>query len=262
MRNEARDGVQVIDRVSALLRALGNSRRPVQLRDLSAQTGLSKSTARRLLVSLASNGLCEQTASGGYQLGIELFLLGQKVQDSLEVRERARPIMEQLGERWHHTVFLCVRAGDHAVCVDRVDSGEVYGLAFRVGALLPLHLAAAPRAILAWLPDADIHRYIDSVGPLPRYTERSITDPDQLFDFLQASRLQGWVLSEDDVAEGIAAIAAPVFDHNGRVVAAISASGIVQQVVHVERDELALDIVAAANAISRAVGFRAGGPEG
>src|SRR5207244_10669190 len=89
---------------------------------------------------------------GTYRLGWRLLRLGSAVIARLDERQAALPVMERIHERTGETVFLCVRRGDDAVCIERLDGLRVQSLMLRLGGSLPLHLGAGPRTLLAWEP--------------------------------------------------------------------------------------------------------------
>ena len=113
-----RSSIQVIDRLSDLLDALARYQGPVSLKILSAETGLHSSTAHRILNALIANGFVTRNSSGQYQLGNKLSRLGSRVQSKEDIREIARPFMEQLRDETDESVNLTVREGDEVVYIE------------------------------------------------------------------------------------------------------------------------------------------------
>jgi DNA-binding IclR family transcriptional regulator len=133
--------------------------------------------------------------------------------------------MNRIRDETGLTVYLLVRRGDHAVCVERVEGERVASLALQLGGSLPMHTGAAPRALLAFAPEEEWQRYV-SAGPLVRLTPSTPATRQRLFDVLTRERAEGVTVSDGDVTVGIAAIGAPVFDFRGEVIAALSVSGL------------------------------------
>lgn len=247
--------VQVIDRAAALLDELAADSRAKSLAALSVASGLSKTTARRVLASLEQHGFCERTATGEYRLGLRLFELGTLVRERLDLRERSRPALEWLAEMRHLTVYLCVREADRAVCIERIDGRFAHTLALRVGGTQPLHAGASPLVLLSYTSDENVERYLARAGGLEKLTARTMTSMVAVWRAVSACRARGFAVSREDVTDGVAAIGAPVFDHAGTVVAAVSLSGLTPHVLGANEQRLIEDVRAAAARISRELGF-------
>lgn len=247
--------IQVLDRAAALLRVLAEANEPLRLRDLSRRGKLSASTTRRILVSLCQHRLCEQNADGSYSLGLMLFELGSKVEANLDIRTRSLPALRRLSEVSHLTAFVCVQRDDRAIAIERVDGRYAFSLALTVGGSLPLHAGGASKALLAHLPEEEAVELLEA-HPLQRFTERTLVETEEILADLRASRERGYVISDEDVTPGVAAIGMPIFGHvfRDRPVAAISIAGLVPQVLGDELDELVLGLRHAADEISRELG--------
>jgi DNA-binding IclR family transcriptional regulator len=251
--------IQVIDRAVGLMRELSRADGPVGLRDLSRRVGLSPSTTRRILASLAHHGLCEQTPEGTYRLGLVLFELGSKVEADLDIRTRSLPALQHLVDQSHLTAFICIQRDDRAIAIERVDGRYAFSLALTVGGSLPLHAGAASRALLAWLPEDEALRLLDA-SPREAFTERTLTEPDEILADMREVRERGYAISDADVTPGVAAIGMPVFGHldEDLPVAAVSIAGLHPQVLGAERERLIGLLREAAEEISRELGHGLG----
>jgi DNA-binding IclR family transcriptional regulator len=185
-----------------------------------------RTTTYRLLRSLEALDLVEPGSQpGSYRLGWKLMRLGAAVVERLDERQAALPVMEHVHERVGETVFLLVRRGWDAVCIERLEGLRVQSLALRLGGSLPLHAGAGPRALLAWEPREVWEEYAAS-GWLEALTERTPATRAELFRELEATRKQGYAVSDEDVTPGIASLGAPIFDYTGNVRAALSIGGL------------------------------------
>jgi DNA-binding IclR family transcriptional regulator len=256
---ESGSQIQVIDRAVALMRELSRADGAVGLRDLARRVGLSPSTTRRILASLAHHDLCEQTPEGTYRLGLMLFELGSKVEADIDIRTRSLPALQRLVDESHLTAIICIQRDDRAIAIERIDGRYAFSLALTVGSSLPLHVGGAPRALLTWLPEDEATRLL-KMGPLEKFTERTLTDPDEILADIKATRERGYVISDEDVTPGVAAIAMPVFGHlfDDRPVAAVSLAGLQPQVMGDEHDRLVGLLRQAADEISRELGHGIG----
>ena len=194
--------------------------------------------------------------SGTWRLGWRLLRLGSAVIERLDERQAALPVMERIHEATEETVFLCVRRGDEAVCIERIEGLHVQSLALRLGGSLPLHAGAAPR-------DAARLGAPRGVGGLPRARRAGSTGlgshpvtRDELFAELELTLAQGYAISDEDITPGIGSLGAPIFDYTGHIRAAISIGGTRQVLLEDMRDEAIRLLVEGAGEISAALGYQ------
>ena len=162
--------------------------------------------------------------------------------------------MQRLHDETGETVFLCVRREHEAVCIERIDGLRVALLELRLGGALPLHLGAAPRALLAFEPETEWESYLDAVS-LPERTACSPHRATEVIAELRATRDRGYAVSDQDVTLGVASLGAPIFGHTGAVQASISIGGLRDVVLGKDSRVLAL-VLEAAQEVSRAMGYR------
>lgn len=223
--------------------------------ELANLTEEPRSSLYRLVGSLEQLELVEPGGSRGQiRLGMHLLRLGVAVQASIDIRGRALPVMEALREQTGLTVYLLVRRDRQAVCVERLEGRRVASLVLKLGGALPLHTGAAPRALLAFDAEDAWRGYAEG-STLEEFTAQTLSDPDQLYKILAEDRVRGYTVSDGDVNPGIAALGAPVFDHSGAIHAAISVSGLRDEVLG--PSEVRDTVVESAEAISRAMGYSA-----
>jgi DNA-binding IclR family transcriptional regulator len=212
-------------RAMRLLDLFERGRPEMTLSEFVRRSGYSKSTTYRLLVTLEEAGWLERGPGGTFRLTIRPFQVGSILVDSLELRREAGPIMARIAADVDETVFLVVPAGTLAVCLERIDSEQGVRLSeLYVGGSQPLHLGAAPRALLAF-DEEELLPPLLAAG-LSRRTERSIIDPEELRADLAQTRQRGYSISDEDVTPDVAAIGAPVFASHGRAVGALSVGGL------------------------------------
>jgi DNA-binding IclR family transcriptional regulator len=222
-----RSVVQSVQRTLDLLEAFPKHGPEIGLSQIASLLNMNKATAYRLLSNLEERGYIVRSAdSRKYRLGLRVFELGTYFQSQLEVRRIGLYILREMVEQSNESAFLCIQEGDEALCVERVESQqEVNIFSLRVGGKQPLHWGGAPRALLAGMDNRQLEEYAKRTG-LPASTARTICSLEALVEDTKLTRQRGYALSMDDVVHGIAAVGAPVYDHTGRVVAAISLSGL------------------------------------
>ncbi len=244
---------RLLDVLDAFLRDPGEP----SVAALAEQTGLSRRTVQRMVSALEQRRyLDHDPAARVYRVGVRLFELGARFHNQLDLRRAALPELTSLVEQTQQAAFLCIRDGDEALCLDRVGTRHRVRLfTLHVGERQPLHCGAAPRALLAGLTDDELRAYARRTA-LPGFTAQSITTADGLLADAAATRQRGFVVSDQDVTAGIAAVGAPVCDHTGQVVAAISVSGLAASYTPERVGELADAVRSAARVLSARLGYR------
>ena len=221
---EGENTVQIVHRIAAVLRAFGN-KGLLGITDLANATGLPKSTTHRLVTALVNEGLLVQDEDNHkYALSLRVTALGASILSSHIVRKSARPILMELRDQTHESVHLAVLEGLEAVIIDTEDSYFFVRAVNVPGQHLPAHAVSTGKVLLAYQWEVRL-REILSHAMLTRYTEQTITDPQLLFEELRRVRQIGYAVSYSELEEGIDAVAAPIFDHLGTVVASVSISG-------------------------------------
>jgi DNA-binding IclR family transcriptional regulator len=222
--------VESVLRAARLMDCFGRGEPALSLPELVRRSGYSKTTTYRLLTTLEVAGWLERAPDGAFRLTIRPFQIGSILLDSLELRHEAPPVMRRLSLAVGQTAYLTIPAGTHAVCIERIDRGSgVRVMDLEVGGSQPLHLGAAPRALLAFnenelLPD------LLQAG-LEARTPHSLATEGALRQDLAETRRRGYSVSDSDATPGVAAIGAPVFDLRERAVAAISIGGLSEQMM-------------------------------
>lgn len=246
--------IQSVQRAAALLKAFDDGPAELGVTELSRRARLHKSTASRLLATLEREGLLERVpGTEKYRLGFGLVRLAARVTHFGDVRLAARPALAALAEASRETVHLAVLDGDEVVNVEQVAGPHIVGMSSWVGRRTPPHCVANGKALLAFQPDEAIERVL--AAPLARLTERTIVDPGRLRAELAEVRRRGYATALGEIEEGLHAVAAPVRDASGRVVASVSVSGPSYRVRAARIDEIGALTLDAAARISERLGF-------
>ncbi|GAA4527669.1 MULTISPECIES: IclR family transcriptional regulator [Nonomuraea] len=242
--------VGLLDKASAILEILAQ-REWVSAAELAETLGEPRSTIHRLLRNLASLGWVESGTRGQWGIGLHLFRLGSGAVRRMDVRRAALPHMQHLHDESGETVFLCIRRGLDAVCVERLDGRRVQSLALQLGGSMPLHLGAGPMAILAFSPE-DVYREW-----LLDFAENGSKDGPtaaEINEEVKVTRQRGYAVSDQNVTPGIAAVGAPVFNFRNELEGALSVSGL-RDVILDPANRLAELTVEAAERASRDLGW-------
>jgi DNA-binding IclR family transcriptional regulator len=233
----------------------------LSVQELSLRLGEPRPTVHRILQSLSELGYVEAgPRRGTYRLGLELFRLGSLALQRVDVREAAVPVMEDIHRALEETVYLTIRRGDDAVCIERIEGVHIRSMFLQLGGSMPLHLGAGPRALLAHLPRADWVQYL-AAAKLAPLTPASPSTKGQVLELLEETLRMGYAISDEDVTLGIASVGAPIFDSTGGVAAAISVGGLTALVLGDQRRDQVIELVTSgARRISEALGYRPAEP--
>lgn len=216
--------VQIVHRIASVLRAFGKQGL-LGITDLAHATGLPKSTTHRLVTALVNEGLLVQDEdSHKYALSLRVTALGASILGSNIVRKSARPLLMELRDKTHESVHLAVLEGMEAVIIDTEDSYYFVRAVNVPGQHLPAHAVSTGKVLLAYQWDVRLREILHH-STLASYTERTITDPEVLYKELRTVRSNGYAVSCGELEEGIDAVAAPIYDHMGTVVASVSIGG-------------------------------------
>jgi DNA-binding IclR family transcriptional regulator len=222
---EDHPSVRTIDRFVDVLDSFSRDCPAWSLSDLSARLDLPKSTLHRFLVGLERHALLRRGQEDGkWRLGHRLFIWGSLAAEASGVRHVALPVMRGLADTIGETVLLTEYHGHEVVCVDKIETNHSVRIALDVGTLRGPHAGASSKVLMAHLPETEIAAIIREKG-LPRYCERTITDPAELSRELARIRERGYALSYEETDRGAWGIATPIRNWDGEVVAGLGVAG-------------------------------------
>jgi len=205
-----------------VLKMFTESRTVLSAADVAQELGTSRSTTYRYLQSLRSYGFLEEDEHGGFRLGPTIFDLARIARKGLGLSEISVPLMQDLARRLDEAVVLTRRVGSQVVTIEREESSSPIRLSYERGHLFPVHAGASARILLAFAPESEFEQIL-STTRLDRFTDRTITDPDELRKSLKTVREKGYAISRGEVDEGVLAVAAPILNKNGGAVAGLTA---------------------------------------
>jgi DNA-binding IclR family transcriptional regulator len=221
--------------------------------EIALELGVHKSTAFRLVSVLEARGLVEQNAERGkYRLGLGVLRLAGATTARFDVTRQGRPVIEELARDVDETINLAILSGHDALYLDQVAGSSALQLHNWVGRRIPLHCTSNGKVLIAYLPE---HRQLELLdSPLTRFTDNTVTDVDVLLADLAVVRERGYATAFEEFELGLVAVAAPIRDLTGNVVASLSASGPVFRIPPERVPELAEATRGAADEVSRRLG--------
>jgi IclR family acetate operon transcriptional repressor len=253
---DGRYNIRVLDRAFRVLSLLSDGN-PRTLTELSGALEINSSTMFRLLATLSSHNYVQRNErTGEYRLGLAPLELTRAYFEGNDIRRNALPELEILRDDTTETVHLGVLDRMEVVYLEKLHGLHAIGLmSSRVGGRSPSHCTGLGKVLLAYLDPQIVQNYFEEQG-LKSYTERTISDLDQLMIHLGDVRRKGFALDLGEHEAEVRCVAAPLFGISGKVVAAISVSGPAARLESlVDKDELIGKTIEAAQAISRKLGF-------
>ena len=248
----------MLDRALAILDMLSIEGPDLSLGEISDKLKLHKSTVHRLIMVLERHKLVERNSvNGRFRLGLKLFELGTRAVSQLDLRERARPVLERLVLETSETVHLCVLDDTEVVYLDKVEPARSVRMASTVGRRNPAYCTAVGKAILAHLPETQVETIVRKQG-LKALTANTITSFLELKTELGAIRERGYAIDNEEIEEGLRCVGCVVRDFSGAPVAAISVSGPAFRLTREKVKSIARPVMAAATALSAELGFKQG----
>lgn len=220
------NGTQSIGRAAAVLRALAlRSQSGARMADIARETGLERPTAHRILQGLIAEGMASQSeVTRRYHLGPFIYELGLLAEPRFHLREIARQAIEFLADQTGDTVFLAVRGGNDALCIERkAGSFPIKAFTVEVGSRMPLGIGCGGVAMLAALAEEEADSILKFNAPrLAEYGDMTVA---QLAEFVAAARSRGYAINPHR-AQGIAALGMAVCHADGGLAGSISIAAI------------------------------------
>lgn len=230
----------------------------IGISELNRELGLGKATIYRILNTLRVHGYVEQTVSEKYKLNFKLFELGNRIVNQIGIRKSARPFLEKLAVVSKETVNLAVLDNCSVIYIDRIESREPLRMGLDVGARFPAFCTALGLAILAHLNSFERDNLLAQMqqeGLIIKHTSNTIVDINHIKNQLQTIREQGYSSDNEYCLQGIRGIAAPIFNHAGRIRASISVAGPIIRMTDKVVSELIPEVKETARSISAQLGY-------
>lgn len=248
-----------IHKVSLILDSL-RLRPSMGVTELARNTHLLPSDVHRIVTSLKHYGYLDQDAqTRQYRLGLELLRLGHLVHDRIRIPEVARPFLFRLSELTEGTANLAIFDPQalQIIFVDQVDCLREAQIKLRTGKLAIPHATSVGKVLTAFMEPLMAERVLKAHG-LDRRTRNTITDPEKLQYEFETIRRQGYALDREEAVEGACCVGAPVYDHRGNVVAAVSVSMHAYRMDHSDELPLVDAVKKTGLLISAALGYAPG----
>lgn len=242
-------GTRAVVRAISVLKALGRSSSAYGITELGVATGLSKATVFRLLGALENEGMVARDGgNGAYRLGPEIISLGTSALSTTDLREIAHQELVRLTKQSGETSTLEVLSGNAVLVVDEVQGHFLFTATPEIGRRWPIHATSTGKVLMAFSEGTD------PLAKLTRYTARTLTTRLDLERELARVRRHGYAYAVEELEPGLVAMAAPIYNHLGYTVAALSINGPASRLTPKQRRALQPKLCEAAMRVSRRLG--------
>ena len=253
MKDPNEYNVRAVERALQIMECFDDQHPERGISEIAQVVGLHKATAYRIVTTLVNYGYLEWVAEGQkYRLGLELTNLGFKVIRRMDLRQEALPYMKDLVKEWDETCDLSMFDQGQAFYIEVLRGNHALTISAAVGQRLPAHCTASGKLFLSYLPEADLDAILNQ--PMESYTENTITSPDELRKQVEIIQNQGYSVDYEEYEAGVCAIAAPICNRKGNVIAAIGSPSPTSRMTPERIAEMAVTFKDAARAISRRLG--------
>jgi DNA-binding IclR family transcriptional regulator len=254
MKDPNEYNVRAVERALQIMGCFDDQHPERGISEIAQAVNLHKATAYRIVTTLVNYGYLEWIPdSQEYKLGLELSNLGYKVIRRMDLRREALPYMEKIVQEWDETCDLSIFDQGRAFYIEVLRGNHALTIAAAVGQPLPAHCTASGKLFLAYLPSEELDIILNQ--PLTAYTDNTLTSPDELRDQMEVIRQQGYAVDNEEYEVGICAVAAPIFNRRGTVIAAIGGPSPTSRMTPERITDIAEAFKEAARAISRRMGY-------
>jgi IclR family transcriptional regulator, KDG regulon repressor len=247
--------IQVIDRAAQILDCFGFDHQELSVSEIGAKTALHRSTAHRILMALEYNDLIQQNPDNGkYRLGIKLFRLGHQAVSHLDLREICRPFLARIMNETKETVHLAVLDDNQVLYLDKVEGPHALRMPSRVGRHIPTYCTSLGKAMLSCLDEQEVKGILGK-QPFTAYTANTVRNVEQLLADVRAVHKRGYAVDNEEIEIGLRCVGAPIRDHTGAMVGAISAAAPSARLAEKKIPRVGRLVMAVAEEISEQLGY-------
>jgi DNA-binding IclR family transcriptional regulator len=220
MKDPTEYNVRAVERALQILGCFDDAHPERGISDIAQEVDLHKATAHRIVTTLVNYGYLERTTDNQkYRLGLELANLGFRVIHRMDLRREALPYMRHLVEEWDETCDLSIFDQGRVFYLEVIRGTRALSIAAAVGQRLPAYCTASGKVFLAYRPPEELDAIFSQ--PLKAYTDKTVTSPDELRNQLMVVRNQGYAVDYEEFEAGVCALAAPIFNRRGFIIATI-----------------------------------------
>jgi len=246
--------VRVVERAFDIIEVLACSRKSMSVTDIAKSTKISKSTAFRLLQTMHARGFVEKDDNQAYSIGYKLIDVVSNHINALELQTEAKSYLEALRAEFNMAVHLGILHGADISYIENLDISLPVNKYTQSGYRSPAYCSSMGKCLLSCLSGEELETLLYDYA-FKKYTEYTITNPNEFKQYLKKVRRQGWAMDNQEYCLGQRCVAAPIFDYRGDAIASISISGTTNQITDEKLPEIIEKVKQAAINISRRLGY-------
>ena len=247
--------VQSIDRAVKILECFNEENKELRLSEISERLNLNKSTVHGIISTLKYNGFISQDdETQKYKLGIRFVEFGDLVINSMNIRNAALPVIDGVSDKIEETVHVAMLDGVDVVWIEKRECTKSIKTSTKIGARLPAYTTADGKMIICYQNKDRIKTYLPK--RIPQHTQNTITNKGEFIRKLEEIKKNGYAIDNEEYVEGLKCVAAPIFDHDGKVRFSLSITGPAFRMKEERIKEMIVVIKEAANEISRRIGYK------
>ncbi len=232
--------VPAIDRMVQVLEILSKAPRGISLAELTVMTKIPKSTLFRILFTLQKYSVVsEDPERKTFTIGLKPIEWGNAALEKIDLKVIAHQYLVNFAYETKESIYLTVLDDGEIIIIDRVDTPDVWRIVARLGTRSPFHCTATGQVIVSDLPDEEVNKLIREKG-LKKYNPRTISSPAELKKKLKKVHKQGYAVADKEYKEDLVAIAVPIYEHSGRVIASLMTA---IQSDHAKRNKKYIDVL-------------------
>ncbi|EKN66396.1 IclR family transcriptional regulator [Neobacillus bataviensis LMG 21833] len=248
--------IQSIERAADVLELFLTANQELSVKEISEKVGLSKSTVHGIIKTLEFRGYLKQNPDDlKYKLGMKLFELGNRVSSQFDLGEMTRPIIRKLVDELKETVHLVVFERDEVIYVEKMDGPRALRIYSQIGKRAPIHCTGVGKSILAFQEEKEIERLLSNAD-IKQFTNYTMTDKELIKKHLQTIRERGYAIDDEEIELGLKCVAAPIFNHHGKVIGSISCASPKMRLDDSKLSKVITEIKQAATEISEGLGYQ------
>ncbi len=245
--------VSGVARAITILEALSNVE-SINLETLSKQTNIPKATLLRFLQSLFQLGYVNRDKADMYSLTLKMFSVGSKALRHTDLINTVRPYAKELCSYFGETVHVGIQDGDSAIYVLKEESSYTLRMYSRIGKIIPLYCTAIGKIFLSEMKEDELDEYLKNTNLKP-FTKNSISTREGLIEEIAKIKERGWSIDNEEHEENVICLAAPIYDYNNKVIAALSVSWPIFRFEEVQSDNYIKKIKEVTATVSKILGF-------
>ncbi|WP_168735802.1 IclR family transcriptional regulator [Cohnella fermenti] len=246
--------VPSLEKALAIIETLAEHDSPLGVSELCKMVGVPKTSAFFILNTLDQHRYIVKNEEGKYSLGYRFIHLGQSILNKMDIREQAKPFMEELSHDTRFTVHLAVLDQGEALYLEKVESPTFVKFSTYVGQRWPLHVSGVGKALASHLSDRELDRILEEKG-LQAKTENTVTSVKEFKSILALARKQGYAVEDEEGEAGIRCIGSSFFSHDGKLTGAISITALRSELPVQDIPLIGEKVRQAASKISQRLGF-------